>query len=345
MAADPKTEKAIAALDTMAAIWAVKTNARQAVRAMLACSDAEDRLMAYLQHGHAEGLFEGFHAGKDFRRPDGAELPAGIFDATGERVQALAKDAGFNLGPTPNMLYTVRGNHAQLVNFARLVIATYGDAASPATPALQQPESEALQERYDFVLAACRDAQDMASRYGYALHDIAHGEGDPIVTARNALLGSSALQRQEVPIEPVARNALLAAWRAPEPAYFEFDKKKPKPDGFAAYTVLQLHKAFADGVEAAAGVPARDKDERPVDGGRSTSLRGESSRSCSPNGMAAPNTNKTDAVAPSGLDQQLASATEASDEGHDPLCMAILRGKACTCGHEERNAGVEGRKP
>jgi hypothetical protein len=72
---DPKTTKALAALDTMAAVWAAKTNARHAVRVMLACPDAEDRLMAYLQHAHAEGLFEGFHAGKDFRRPDSAPPP------------------------------------------------------------------------------------------------------------------------------------------------------------------------------------------------------------------------------------------------------------------------------
>ena len=41
-----------------------------------------------------------------------------------------------------------------------------------------------------------------------------------------------------------------------------------------------------------------------------------------------------------GLAQQHARAVEASDEGHDPLCMAILRGKECTCGFDERNAGV-----
>lgn len=32
------------------------------------------------------------------------------------------------------------------------------------------------------------------------------------------------------------------------------------------------------------------------------------------------------------LTEQLSRAVEASDEGHDPLCMAVLRGKACTCG-------------
>lgn len=67
--------------------------------------------------------------------------------------------------------------------------------------------------------------------------------------------------------EPSERNALLAAWRAPEPVYFEFDKKKPKPDGFAAYTVLQLHRAFADGVDAAS-----PKGNAATDGGKEGAL-------------------------------------------------------------------------
>ena len=49
-----------------------------------------------------------------------------------------------------------------------------------------------------------------------------------------------------------------------------------------------------------------------------------------------------DGGAASGLTQQLQRAVEASDEGHDPFCMAILRGKDCSCGLDERNAGVPG---
>ena len=70
MAADFVTDKAMAALDTMAEVWAAKfqaggTNLRGAVRVMLACPDAEDRLLRLIKQAHAEGLFEGFHAGKD----------------------------------------------------------------------------------------------------------------------------------------------------------------------------------------------------------------------------------------------------------------------------------------
>jgi hypothetical protein len=46
------------------------------------------------------------------------------------------------------------------------------------------------------------------------------------------------------------------------------------------------------------------------------------------------------APAPVGVLPALARAIEASDAGHDPLCMAILRGRACTCGLDESNAGV-----
>lgn len=67
------------------------------------------------------------------------------------------------------------------------------------------------QERFNFVLAACRDAQDMASRYGLALHDIARGKGDPAAIARNALLGnesSSGAIRYDGLHEYAKRNGL-----------------------------------------------------------------------------------------------------------------------------------------
>ena len=67
-APDPKAARAMAALDTMAAVWAAKVDARGAVRAMLACADAEDRLLNYVKQAHCEGLFEGFHAGKAMAR-------------------------------------------------------------------------------------------------------------------------------------------------------------------------------------------------------------------------------------------------------------------------------------
>lgn len=48
-------------------------------------------------------------------------------------VSEKAKQSGFDLSPMPNLLYTVRGNHAQLVNFARAML-----AAAPQ-PAQQEP--------------------------------------------------------------------------------------------------------------------------------------------------------------------------------------------------------------
>ena len=41
---------------------------------------------------------------------------------------------------------------------------------------------------------------------------------------------------------------------------------------------------------------------------------------------------RTRGVPASGLTEQLQRAVGSSDEGHDPLCMAVLRGKECTCG-------------
>lgn len=52
--------------------------------------------------------------------------------------------------------------------------------------------AEALQERCDFLLAACRDAQRLASRYGWALNKIARGDCNAEQVAHGALLGTDA---------------------------------------------------------------------------------------------------------------------------------------------------------
>ena len=44
-------------------------------------------------------------------------------------------------------------------------------------------------------------------------------------------------------------------------------------------------------------------------------------------------------VAPAGPLQQAAAGMRALDEGHDALCMAVLRGKDCTCGVREDGNG------
>lgn len=54
-----KTERAMAALDTMATTWAMSFNLREGVKAMISLPDGEDRLMAFIKHCYAEGLYEG----------------------------------------------------------------------------------------------------------------------------------------------------------------------------------------------------------------------------------------------------------------------------------------------
>lgn len=54
-----KTERAMAALDTMATIWAMSFNLREGVKAMMALPDGEDRLIAFIKHCYVEGLYEG----------------------------------------------------------------------------------------------------------------------------------------------------------------------------------------------------------------------------------------------------------------------------------------------
>lgn len=60
-----KTARAMAALDAMAATWAMTFDIRQAVSAMMRCPDGEDRLIAFIKQGHAEGLY----AGRTSREP------------------------------------------------------------------------------------------------------------------------------------------------------------------------------------------------------------------------------------------------------------------------------------
>lgn len=49
------------------------------------------------------------------------------------RVMKMAKDAGFNLEPTANMLYTVRGNAAQVINLVHAVEAAHGIVTKEGT--------------------------------------------------------------------------------------------------------------------------------------------------------------------------------------------------------------------
>lgn len=47
-------------------------------------------------------------------------------------------------------------------------------------------------------------------------------------------------------------TALRHAWRPSiKPTIVVFDPRKPKPDAFAAYTIMQLHEAYAAGLHDA----------------------------------------------------------------------------------------------
>jgi len=49
---------------------------------------------------------------------------------TQDEIIEIAMLAGFDLSPTPNMLYTVRGNHAQLKRLINLVAAKEREACA-----------------------------------------------------------------------------------------------------------------------------------------------------------------------------------------------------------------------
>jgi hypothetical protein len=59
-----------------------------------------------------------------------------------------------------------------------------------------------------------------------------------------------AFEAEVVAPQPAAaseRDGLRLGWTPPSPQRFDFDPKKPKPDHFMAYTVMQLHAAFDAG--------------------------------------------------------------------------------------------------
>lgn len=69
---------------------------------------------------------------------------------TQDDIIKLATEAGFDFSPMPNMLFTVRGNHAQLVNFAALATQAERDAcAIAAVIHSQYPITTDYDEGYD----------------------------------------------------------------------------------------------------------------------------------------------------------------------------------------------------
>lgn len=72
-----KVDRAMAALDTMATVWAAQFNLRQAVQAMMTLPDGEERLIALVKQAHCEGLYAGRmshrdHPSPSHQHPDGS---------------------------------------------------------------------------------------------------------------------------------------------------------------------------------------------------------------------------------------------------------------------------------
>lgn len=71
MSDDEKIAKAMAALDTMAEIWAAQIGLNDAVKAMTAQLDRERRIVVFVKQAYAEGLFTGRRS-LDEHPPEGA---------------------------------------------------------------------------------------------------------------------------------------------------------------------------------------------------------------------------------------------------------------------------------
>lgn len=74
-----KTEKALAALDAMATIWAAKIDLPSLVRAVLAApaDSQQEKLTALVKQAHVEGLYEGRTSHEsEPRKPELLDIPA-----------------------------------------------------------------------------------------------------------------------------------------------------------------------------------------------------------------------------------------------------------------------------
>ena len=58
-----------------------------------------------------------------------------------EDITAMAREAGFDLDGMANMLYTVRGNYAQLERFAALVAAAEREACAKVVEESSLPDA------------------------------------------------------------------------------------------------------------------------------------------------------------------------------------------------------------
>ena len=99
-----------------------------------------------------------------------------------------------------------------IVRTAESAVVTAVRAALSAAPAPQPAGGE--RERYEFVLAQCREAQDIAASRGWALNDIATASTtDPKARkiATEALLGAPQVQRAGLTDEQIDRHSIAAA--------------------------------------------------------------------------------------------------------------------------------------
>lgn len=97
---EEKTARAIAALDTMATIWAATFDIRKAVKSMTLLPDGEDRLIAFIKQGHVEGLYAGRTSHEP--APDQYDLRIAAFEAAEEACDNLRMDSNCKNRPGAN---------------------------------------------------------------------------------------------------------------------------------------------------------------------------------------------------------------------------------------------------
>ena len=138
---------------------------------------------------------------------DGVEIYSDFNDAAEALRAELAKP---DARPAPAEPQPIAA--WSIVRTAESAVVTAVRAALSAAPAPQPAGGE--RERYEFVLAQCREAQDIAASRGWALNDIATASTtDPKARkiATEALLGAPQVQRAGLTDEQIDRHSIAAA--------------------------------------------------------------------------------------------------------------------------------------
>jgi len=183
-----KTERAMAALDTMATTWVMSFKLREGVKAMMALPDGEDRLVAFIKHCYGEGLYEGRTSHDPAAlaaQPLGvAAIPEGPSDAEVDLLLAEIDQIAENHSPG----YGLPTHNATALQSMRAQVQWFVESWTrlPQPPAGQQPATQCDTPNYCRSVQRCTAMDEQRASPPPAPPRVPLTEQDVISLARTA---------------------------------------------------------------------------------------------------------------------------------------------------------------